>query len=505
MRCDQAKPLCARCTSTGRSCDGYTVQQVKSPIIPRQLDHRLPGTDEERSHFHFFASTILANLPPFFDFGFWDSDYLQACNAYPALFHASAAMAAVHRLMICQHQGSSDLDQDLFSNFLLRQFNQSIKHVGLAIRTGRNEDRAFILATCIVFTCLSAFQGRYLEAMGHVRSGLRILHSCRSLANSGTASPIPWETLFILLTRLDTQAHCLQSPICGDDTATILQFERDFLTDGLDRPLQSFLQLYSKIEFLCNSALRLVRRRLWKRADVVVEDRSFYLASFNLWKTKLSTYLADIRISVPVLAVISCEIRIAFTDALLKYDSLKAELGWDDITEQFERVIGLATHMLENDEHASRLYSRPVYKSTKNTSAVTSRHSRPAPALSSAQPMTLTAGVSDILYFVALHCREPRIRCQAIHILKGYPRREGICHTMLLGRVAEAVMEDENKCHCHQDAQLSEGESKICGLHRIRDVQIVSVDDGKRLAEASLRTVERFEASRSSSSVLVHW
>jgi hypothetical protein len=267
--------------------------------------------------------------------------------------------------------------------------------------------------------------------------------------------------------------------------------------------------VYGKIEFLCNSALRLVRRGLWKRADVAVEEKSFYLASFNLWKTKLSTYLADIRISVPVLAVISCEIRIAFTDALLKYDPLKSELGWDDITEQFERVIGLATHMLENDEHASRLYSRPFYKSTKNTSAVISRHPRPAPALSSAQPMTLTAGVSDILYFVALHCREPRIRCQAIHLLKDYPRREGICHSMLLGRVAEAVMEDENKCHCHQnglETRLSEEErSKICRHHRIRDVQIVSVDDGKHLVEVSLRTVERFESSRSSSSVLVHW
>jgi hypothetical protein len=69
--------------------------------------------------------------------------------------------------------------------------------------------------------------------------------------------------------------------------------------------------------------------------------------------------LVDIRVSVSVLAVISCEITIAFTSALLQNDPTKAELGWDDIIDHFERVIGLATYMLPNDEHASRLYSRP--------------------------------------------------------------------------------------------------------------------------------------------------
>jgi hypothetical protein len=43
-----------------------------------------------------------SQIYPHFNFGFRDSDFMKACNAYPALFHAPAAMAAVHRLMICQ-------------------------------------------------------------------------------------------------------------------------------------------------------------------------------------------------------------------------------------------------------------------------------------------------------------------------------------------------------------------------------------------------------------------
>jgi hypothetical protein len=390
------------------------------------------------------------------------------------------------------------------SRFLLRQFNQSIKHVKSAIQGGGDEEKTIILTTCLVFICLSAFQGRHLEAVGHVQSGVRILHNWKSQGNNfrSTNSPISWEILIILLIRLDTQAHCLQSRIRDDDTATGFQAERCFLTEGLDVPLQSFLQVYGKIESLCNSVLRMIRM-----SSTDIKERHFYSSCFYSWKAKLSGYLADIRVSVPVLAVANCQVRIAFTDVLLKYDPLRSELGWDDIEYDFSLVIELAASMLENDEHANRFHVSRASK-PNNLALATKRTSS-----FSAQPMTLAAGVSEILYFVALHCRQPDIRRHAAYLLDAYPRREGICNTVLLGTIAdEVIAREENACyssHMGLDApscDVGGGNQLICGNHRILDVQIISVDDDNRLAELSLRMVKDYiHPSNSNSRVIVAW
>lgn len=518
MRCDEEKPVCKKCTSTGRTCSGYENEPLPSLeattlVLSQQLGYPIPGTDEEKNYFQFFASDIVLNLPPFFDFGFWNTDYLKACTAFPALFHASAALAVVHRLLITRHtSGPSATENVKLSNFLLRQFNQSIRHVISAIQSGNDEDRANILATCIVFVCLSAFQGRHLEAVGHIQSGNRILHSLKSRSNNfySSTSPISWESLFILLTRLNTQAHCLQSPVHENDTVTDLQAEQTSLTDGLDLPLQSFLHAYGKIESLCNSVLKMSRR-----GSQAVEERKFYISCFECWRIKLSEYLADIRVSVSVLAVTSCEIRIAFTNALLKYDPLEFELGWNDLEDDFGFVVRLATSILENDDNAKRLYSRPVAISTSKSLTLTTKGPGSAPTSAAALPLTLTAGVSEILYFVALHCRAPQIRSQAIHLLKAYPRREGICDTALLGTIAQWVMmKEEEDCfrlHLNFAAALHDTSGgstshRVCWKHRKRDVQIVSVDDGNHLAEISSRTVEdHFCSSGSEQRVIIHW
>jgi hypothetical protein len=33
VKCDEAKPYCERCTSTGRQCDGYPAQSTKKTVL----------------------------------------------------------------------------------------------------------------------------------------------------------------------------------------------------------------------------------------------------------------------------------------------------------------------------------------------------------------------------------------------------------------------------------------------------------------------------------------
>jgi len=64
VKCDEAKPSCQRCTSTGRKCDGYNrveaAQQANavvlvSPQYPFTSSHGLDlASNEEAEAFHFF-------------------------------------------------------------------------------------------------------------------------------------------------------------------------------------------------------------------------------------------------------------------------------------------------------------------------------------------------------------------------------------------------------------------------------------------------------------------
>jgi len=55
------------------------------------------------------------------------------------------------------------------------------------------------------------------------------------------------------------------------------------------------------------------------------------------------------------------------------------------------------------------------------------------------------AGVIGFLYSVALWCRNPEVRRQAISLLRQYPRREGLWHSQMEMTVASWVMSKEEE------------------------------------------------------------
>lgn len=71
LRCDEARPACVRCTSTGRLRDGY------GPLAIANLPFDISGTEEERHSYHFFrlqtATAILGRQ----DAEYWTTSLLQ--------------------------------------------------------------------------------------------------------------------------------------------------------------------------------------------------------------------------------------------------------------------------------------------------------------------------------------------------------------------------------------------------------------------------------------------
>ncbi|KAF2677407.1 hypothetical protein K458DRAFT_319508, partial [Lentithecium fluviatile CBS 122367] len=110
VKCDEAKPICQRCESTGRKCDGYTTPSANmhpysiAYTPPQLMLPSVPGLDlnstEEQEAFHFYKYHTASELSGFFDSSFWQFEVLQASHTLPAIRHAIIAMAALHRKFI---------------------------------------------------------------------------------------------------------------------------------------------------------------------------------------------------------------------------------------------------------------------------------------------------------------------------------------------------------------------------------------------------------------------
>jgi hypothetical protein len=114
VKCDETKPACQRCLSTGRACDGYgvwagwnryTSSTNSNPNIrgPKSLTyHNMPvplngSTKEELVYFDFFCRRTALKLPGVFESTFWEHLIFQASSSEPAVLHAVIALASAHR------------------------------------------------------------------------------------------------------------------------------------------------------------------------------------------------------------------------------------------------------------------------------------------------------------------------------------------------------------------------------------------------------------------------
>ncbi|PVI02280.1 hypothetical protein DM02DRAFT_311331 [Periconia macrospinosa] len=236
IKCDEIKPHCRRCTSTGRKCDGYAVVVpiVQPPVdrieqipglfsraqstgllattglqprhstpsvigatLPLDVRHDLSSA-EERSSFHFYNSYVSHQLSGFFTSTFWTHEVLVAAKTFPAIRYAVVALGAMHRRYAAGfHTGwmSSTVSASMERNghvifevvpscvrvesmsdkemkFALMQANRAIREIS---SPAKQVDRITVLAVCTLFNCMACLQGRYLEATEHLRSGLKIL------------------------------------------------------------------------------------------------------------------------------------------------------------------------------------------------------------------------------------------------------------------------------------------------------------------------------------------
>ncbi|QIX02472.1 hypothetical protein AMS68_007989 [Peltaster fructicola] len=207
VKCDEAKPFCNRCTSTGRKCDGYAVispTSSKSPTTP-SLSVALAfdvSTDAlEKRTFDFFRTRTVPCVSGYFSDSVWDRLVLQVCHSEPAVRHAVNALGALHEeRFLRQNANQGGVDVSLVqTSFPLKQYSKALSGLQALLNT-KNVCLDLVILCSILCIHFEALRENFTPALIHADNAIRLLHGTGAL-DSGKVDP----SLIAAMLRIDIQ------------------------------------------------------------------------------------------------------------------------------------------------------------------------------------------------------------------------------------------------------------------------------------------------------------
>ncbi|KAH7166644.1 C6 zinc finger domain-containing protein [Fusarium sp. MPI-SDFR-AT-0072] len=194
VKCDQGKPVCVRCTSTGRTCDGYnpppssshssSTSASPSPQFSDSLNAAadlkliLPRhSPEEVRSYRFFLEVTAPSLAGAFYADFWLTEVPRVCMSDAAIWHAVVSLGSAHEDFAEHGQGSRSV-------FALKQFTSAIRCLTDS-RSPRHADRWRALIVSTIFTYVCTIKGLHDQTRLHLQAGCNLLCELQSLATKG--------------------------------------------------------------------------------------------------------------------------------------------------------------------------------------------------------------------------------------------------------------------------------------------------------------------------------
>ncbi|KAL9047406.1 MAG: hypothetical protein Q9206_006810 [Seirophora lacunosa] len=461
VKCDETKPKCVRCTSTGRKCDGYaptlqtqsrqhspnpasTRSSANGPLI-RQTSSPIFETfddDVERRSFAFFRLRTIPEISGFFPSDFWDRLVPLASFYEPALKHAVIALASLHERFQNGDESILKSNNDIAEGgFALQQYNKAIRQL---IQPSGKQSKPSLdtsLVACVLFACFETLRGHHGSALSHIESGVKILSQIdedERQSPKGTQPSqlcVPRECLDVVFARLDMQrvqllgTRIMDVPLVKKDT-------HPGFTADIPPQFHSLEEARNSLEYQWNLCLRQIinfeHAEVFERGDESREHRDAYDRDRRHHKKQcerwISAFQAFLDTNVDkidskamqgamVLKMNACV--TAMHIGVNAYDILHLQTSWDDQLPIYEELIDMATVIFD----------------AQDTS--TGREHRVKPIFQMDHSMI------GNLFGIVHRCRDPYLRRRAIALLYKVPRQEGIWNSQLTARCAERIMNIE--------------------------------------------------------------
>ncbi|KAF5637885.1 transcriptional regulatory moc3 [Fusarium sp. NRRL 52700] len=206
VKCDEDKPSCHHCTSTGRKCDGYDLTTLASGGRIQRQPIVSGGSDAESQAIYQFRTRIATLIASSFDADFWTYDVLHKSDTYTPVRHGLAALASAYQKSILLGIKPASCDV-----FIFCQYEKAMKSLSFCLRETKVLSTSAKLAALVanfLFTYLCSLQGLRQEALVHLRNGLELIHEWGDLRGHGQHMVTDILGLYM---RLDTQTRVIST------------------------------------------------------------------------------------------------------------------------------------------------------------------------------------------------------------------------------------------------------------------------------------------------------
>ncbi|KAK6950697.1 hypothetical protein Daesc_007222 [Daldinia eschscholtzii] len=489
VKCDEGKPVCLRCHSTGRVCEGYGIwggggndygrrptgssaRSLTSFYTPKLVQ---TVSKEETRCLEWFAYRSVLKLPGVFRFEFWDKLIFQAASTEPAVLHAIIALSSAHKREGLCFDTTPDTALDEQEHFVLKHYTDAITHLQSHFTSKTNRSIRVALITCLMFIIMEYLRGNFLTGYNHLQNGLRVLNEFSARSNAIDRYSLFQEPccdsadawIIQAFIRLDVQAKFQHR---GSQFLNITQ--EDCSHDGpaippifqsVNQGRQLLDRIISQIFYLHHQCCRQTQ------PSNKVDPQGLLSRQRNL-STKLDSWYNAFKASRAVLprskitqnTVAYIILEIYHTVAKIMIDTclrLEDEMRYDIHTDAFEFILAQLNHL--RDLSLSPPLALVLHFSDTSSSII-------------------DLGAILALYYVALKCRVHSIRHEVLNFLTTITHKEGIWSSQLVTRVIQEVItiEEGNFYDESVAAQSDKNEQHavLPASHRLHDIEVLPPD-----------------------------
>lgn len=440
IKCDEGKPSCLNCRSTGRACAGYTVWNIPLPPVTKNQGHvgTVPlvpilgspfttelWTDRERRSFEYFyfstrqSSSISMALDLSLQF------IIQASRFDTAMRSAIVALGSLgESLEVGDMLGSKTNDQSL-QHFAQIQFHKALRNLRVLIRDDPHRPAELTVMSCYVFSIFEFHRGDEANSMMHGCSGLNILRQ-----DSRLSQRPDYLGLGFLRTSSFMEA---QAKVWFDSTSA----HSPGFKPAMLEEFSSFEEAAHSLDTLMANVYQLRQKANTYRFNEYMVPippglaaiRQDLTRQLQRWKTGMGNLLTkhgtgqhrhlSHRVAVMKMNFITTVLIVTIS---LQY-SKKALYRRNE--SQFREIIALAMSVLSPANGAATFSPEQIFA----TGEVIESESTPT--------LPTHRGIIQPLCFTAIKCQNPTVRRQAITLLSSSPWREGKWDSAVMAGIAE--------------------------------------------------------------------
>jgi Fungal specific transcription factor domain len=378
------------------------------------------------SQLDYYYSKVVFQLSGSWDSGFWNTLIMQLCHTEPAVRHAVNAISRAAR----NNEGVDTANKSTMLRskdaYALREYNSAMKSLGSRIKLN-DTSKLVPLVTCLLFTCLEFILGTVDSAMIHIRSGLQILDSCQPSSNPRFASSLEMASIQKHVAPIFFRINvlCTLFGIMHQDSVVTYQMQEITHFSTLREARNSFFEIMDPVvKFIRNSGNKRCKQDFdindFGMDDFVVQhELQKLLQQWNKCFEELITRLCNSGQPTNECAVNIIRMQYRTISNWLSLCLSHEQCAADSHTTMFEEILELG--------------SKVLLHRAENSAGVDLGY------------FSFEMEIIPPLYYTAIQCRVPSIRRRAVELVRFAPRREGLWDAHIARKLAERVIQIEEK------------------------------------------------------------